>query len=431
MGTSVQQQSVGLEMVFFGALTNIPFPQLRNAAPPTLPLACRIVTTPESSSSCSDPAFSRFDSFLCGVRCVSTYDHLHECLQDLKHWHHRHMKLCVSHGHGMKSESLFRDSRVWWALTTNDQDTVCKTECVRACEHAKRLLLKRRLVRLDDVGHVLVTTCMSLDSNQMRHTECQIVCKFVVSLRRLVRRAWDQDCRTTISSAIYCLWFSMGGISKLRGSSHRWQPSSQNTQQVSKLEFRVRYDTRVPSPMKSTNTIKPALKGQILWCVKKTSTLGADNDDVRHDETCKYFLRCFSPQCRGFGAVGRDTSACPRPPETKSSKAECKDTCRVQKPSHRLSGEGLPCHPELLWLARHLQISYSVNPSVEYLPIFHMLFPSWTKFSSFLGPPPNKVSYWFPLRTKIDAQVSQIYDLYYVRNLRSGGRSMSLRLPET
>ena len=39
----------------------------------------------------------------------------------------------------------------------------------------------------------------------------------------------------------------------------------------------------------------------------------------------------------------------------------------------RLSREALPFHPELLWLARHLQISYSVNPYVEYWPIFHML----------------------------------------------------------
>ena len=65
---------------------------------------------------------------------------------------------------------------------------------------------------------------------------------------------------------------------------------------------------------------------------------------------------------------------------------ECNETCRVkskkqartsrsnpiQSPRLRRKGN-LPFHPELLWLASHLQISSCVNPSVECWPIFHML----------------------------------------------------------
>ena len=78
------------------------------------------------------------------------------CLQNLRHCHNRPMKLCLSHGNGMKSECLFRGSRAWRTLKNKDQDTVCKTECVRACEHARRLPLIRRLVRFDGVGHMLL-----------------------------------------------------------------------------------------------------------------------------------------------------------------------------------------------------------------------------------------------------------------------------------
>ena len=120
----------------------------------------------------------------------------------------------------------------------------------------------------------------------------------------------------------------------LRGPSHRWKPSSRNIQQARKLESRVRYVTHVSS-MKST-TIKPALKSQILGCIEKT-TLGTDNDDVRHHEFFKNFLRCSSPQYRGFGS---DTSACP--PKTKSSKAECEDTRRVKKQKQARTSRSYP-----------------------------------------------------------------------------------------
>ena len=109
---SAQHQSMGSEMVCFGTLTNIPFPQLRNTAPRALPW-------PVASS----PPQSRYLHVLTQLSHVSISLLVRSALrvqlrppsrmsaesQALATT--RPMKLCLSHGHGLKSECLFQGSR--------------------------------------------------------------------------------------------------------------------------------------------------------------------------------------------------------------------------------------------------------------------------------------------------------------------------------
>ena len=229
------------------------------------------------------------------------------------------------------------------------------------------------------------------------HTGCHTLCKFVVNLQNPVYRVGDQDCRTTISSPTCCLWFSTGIISvyvvqSLTKAVNGEHPTSQ---QVG-ISWALRHK-------------RPSMKSTSLEWVEKTSTPGPNN--MMHVIT--NLARIFCGAC-GLGKVG-DTSG--YPPKTKSSKAECKDTCRVK--SKKKTSRSNPLHP-LDWEGRVFLfilscsgfqvifkfLTVSIHQFIRRM-LAHLshVVESRTKVSSFLGPPPKKVSSWFPLRTKNHAEV--------------------------
>ena len=215
---------------------------------------------------------------------------------------------------------------------------MCKTECVRAGEHTKRLLLKRRLVSLDDVGHVLVTTCMPLDTRGS--TRCDILgaklcanslflCDVQCAVRK-IRTAERQFQAPHIASD-----------SRRESSRSTWSESSLKAVVA---EHPISQQVGISCALRHTRLLHEIDDNQTRteksnsWMYRKT-TLRTDNDDVRHHESGKNFLRCSSPQYRGFGS---DTSRCP--PKTKSSKAECEDSCLVKKQKQARTSRSFPLH---------------------------------------------------------------------------------------
>ena len=97
----------------------------------------------------------------------------------------------------------------------------------------------------------------------------------------------------------------------------------------------------------------------------------------------------------------------------------------------RLSREGLPFHPELLWLATHLQISSCVDPSVECWSIFHMLSYLGPNFRHSLGHLPGRCHLGSHFARRTIPKFSYLGDLYYVPTLLSDGRGMHPRFPES
>ena len=155
-------------------------------------ICCIFVSPMSSSSSCSDPVFLRFDFFKNGLRYVSRYVHLRECFQNLRrryHKHHRSTKLFFDLW--QLDEIRMHVSRLWHLedIDNEDQEIACKTGCVRADEYASRLHLKRRLIRLDDSGHVLSRDNFLVAGHrgfhQTRHTGSHNYCE----IRRFLKRS--------------------------------------------------------------------------------------------------------------------------------------------------------------------------------------------------------------------------------------------------
>ena len=149
---------------------------LRRPSPQSLDLHVLTQLSDVSISSCADCAACPATTIFASVSRISDTD----ITGTTDPWN-----LWWLHNHGVKSECLFRVPRVQRTLTKTDQDTVCKTECVRTDESDRRLQLKRRLVRLDYVGHVLLRRNLHVPGHrrfhQMRHARSHVLCKFGTS----------------------------------------------------------------------------------------------------------------------------------------------------------------------------------------------------------------------------------------------------------
>ena len=219
---------MGSEMVCFGTLTNIPFPQLRNTAPRALPWP--VASSPPQSrhlhvltqlsyvsiSSCAEcaacPATTTI-TIVSRIRCTA-------------------MKLCLSHGHGMKSECLFRGSRGGhWKTRTR---TTCSklNACVRVSKPDFCNWNEDCSVSMALDTCCPVTACMSSNTRGSAdaHTGCHTLYKFVVHCKiqctvREIRTAERQF------QSPHTAFDSRREASRFTWSSHRRKPpSSQNIQ---------------------------------------------------------------------------------------------------------------------------------------------------------------------------------------------------------
>ena len=431
---SAQHQSMGSEMSF-ETLTNIPLPQLRNAAPWVL--SWPVVSSPLQSrylhvltqlsyvsiSSCAEcaacPATTTITN-VCRIWGTATTDPWNCVYRIVMGWN---------------PNACFETLAPGWYWQTTTRTPLAKLNAWVGA-YAKCLQLIRRLLSFDGVGHVLLRHILLFHGHKSS-TRCGMLGATLCtnSLFLCEAQSTVREIRTAerLFQAPHAAFNSRREASRFTWSCHRRKPSSQNIQQASKMHGthvtpwnrRRQSNTRRNVTFLDVSKNPPrSTKTMMMYVITNLARIfcGALHHSIVALEWLAVTLQ-RAHRRRNRQRLNERTHVV--------SKAKTSKNVQIQPSSSpRLRRKGLPFHFEL-WLANHLQNSSCVNPSLECWPIFHMLSHLEPSFRHSFVHLARRCHLGSHFARRIMLRFSYLRDLYYVQTLLSDGRGMPPRFPES